>query len=111
MDMKKLDRAGAALNRILGIAYVPFLLFSFLMGMGSDAAAGATHPLYVFLYNAVSYIMPISGLLTIPAIFLSVSWRREGRSIPSFIVQFAPLILFGIGLLMMAAADTLPRHI
>jgi len=106
--MKRLDRVGAALNSILSVLYIPFLLFSFLMGMASDAAAGASNPAYVFLYEAASYIMQLSGLLTIPSIFLSVSWRRAGRSVPAFIVQFAPLIVFGLGLLMMSAADALP---
>ena len=106
--MKKLDRAGAALNRILCVLYVPFFAFSFLMGMGSDAAAGASEPVYVFLYNAASCLFPAAGILTIPSIFLSVSWRRQGHSVPSFVVQFAPLILFGLGLLMMAIADALP---
>ena len=98
----RLDKLGIITNFLLGIFYIPLSVFSvfsiFFLDNPPAGQAGSVLSMGVLIGLLVTPISAIAG------IFLSVAWRRAGRSVPSFIIQFAGLISFAIMLLFLTIA-------
>ncbi len=109
--MKRIDRIGKFFNLIVGILYIPLSLFSWLLQMASESTMGATNPLYIYLINIFCVIAFLIPLLCIAGILLSIVFRRKGRSVFSFVIQFLPLVIFLLNLLLLAVAESLPAVI
>ena len=106
--MKRIDRIGKIFNFILGILYIPLSLFSWLLQMASESIIDAANPLYINLINIFCVIAFLIPLLCMAGILLSIVFRRKGRSVFSFVIQFLPLVIFLLNLLLLAVAESLP---
>ena len=99
--MKKLDKIGKIFNVILGITYIPLSLFSWLLQMASEITMYATNTIYITLINVFCVVCFIIPLLCIAGIIVSVILRKKGYSKSSFIVQFVPLVIFILNLILL----------
>ena len=109
--IKKLDKAGYIFNILLSILYVPISWFSWLLLMASEVTIDATNQTFIFFINVFCWITMIIPFLCFLGIFLSVRYRKKGYSVRSFVVQFLPLIIFGLNLLLLFIAERLPAKI
>ena len=110
-NMKKLDKAGFICNTILSILYIPVSFFSFLSFMASELTIGYTNRVFIILINIYCLISMLIPLFCIVGILISVILRKKGHSVLSFVVQFLPLIIFGVNLLLLVVAESLPAKI
>lgn len=108
---KKLDRVGYVFNIVLSILYIPISLFSWLLLMASEASIDATNQTFIILINIFCWIALLIPFLCFLGIFISVRFRKKGHSVWSFIIQFLPLVIFGMNLLLLFIAESLPATI
>lgn len=106
--MKKIDKLSRLFNIILGVIYIPLSLFSWLLQMASESTTDATNPLYVSLIEIFCIISFIIPLLCIVGIIVSVILRKKGFSISSFVIQFLPLAIFILNLILLCFAESIP---
>lgn len=106
--MKKLDKVSVVLNIILGVTYIPLSLFSWLLQMASESAIDATNQLYISLIEIFCVISFIIPFLCAAGIIVSVILRKKGLSIFSFIIQFLPLVIFVLNLILFCCAESIP---
>ena len=109
--MKKLDKIGKIFNVILGITYIPLSLFSWLLQMASEITMEATNSIYITLINVFCVVCFIIPLLCIAGIIVSVILREKGYSKSSFIVQFVPLAIFILNIILLCIAESIPAII
>ena len=109
--MKKLDKLGIVFNVVLSVFYIPFSLFCFLALMLSEMAIGATNPTYICIIDVFCMVDFFIPLLCIVGIVLSVWFRKKGKSIWSFVIQFLPLIVFALDLIFLFLTDFIPKTI
>lgn len=105
--MKKLDAIGRITNVILGVVYVPLSAFSFLALIAEETLIGKSDPLlYVLVYSfcTLSFVNMFMGFFSIT---LSAVLRQKGRSVASFLVQFLPLGVFGLSMLLLLAIEAM----
>ncbi len=92
-NYKKLDIVGIVLNIVLSVIYIPLSLF----GVFSIFMADAMH-MYSETVQAIISLLISIGLalpfVSIASIVLSVVFRKRGKSLLGFLIQFIPLILF-----------------
>ena len=106
-NMIKIDKAGKVFNIVLGVTYVPLSLFSWLLQMASESAIDATKPLRIALIDAFCIVSFLIPFLCVGGIAGSVILRKKGHSISSFVVQFMPLVIFLLNLILLWLAETL----
>ncbi len=109
--MKKLDKIGTVFNIILGVSYIPLSLFSWLLQMASESTIDATNPLYITLIDIFCIISLIIPFLCIAGIIVSLILRKKGYSISSFVVQFLPLVIFILNIILLCIAESIPAII
>lgn len=103
--MKKPDKAYRVCHAVLCVLYFPLSFFSWLMQMASESAIGVTNMLYVVLIDIFCVISFLIPLLCVGGILLSrFLWKKE-RSVAAFVVQFIPLAVFVLNLLLLALTD------
>ncbi len=90
---KELDKIGCIFNVILSILYVPMSLY----GMLSIFAADSMH-MYSKSIQIIIEVMITIGItlpfVSVLSIVLSVVFRKKGKRVLSFIIQYIPLMLF-----------------
>ena len=91
----KLDKIGFIFNIILSILYVPMSLYGIFSLFASDSMFmySETIQKIIEFMITIGITMPFSSVI---CIVLSVVFRKKGRRILSFTIQFIPLILFAI---------------
>lgn len=91
----KLDKIGFIFNIILSILYVPMSLYGIFSLFASDSMFmySETIQKIIEFMITIGITMPFSSVI---CIVLSVVFRKKGRRILSFTIQFIPLILFVI---------------
>lgn len=91
----KLDKMGFIFNIILSILYVPMSLYGIFSLFVSDSMFmySETIQKIIEFMITIGITMPFSSVI---CIVLSVVFRKKGRRILSFTIQFIPLILFVI---------------
>ena len=91
----KLDKIGFIFNIILSILYVPMSLYGIFSLFASDSMFmySETIQKIIEFMITIGISMPFSSVI---CIVLSVVFRKKGRRILSFTIQFIPLILFVI---------------
>lgn len=109
--MRKFDKVGRVFNIILSVAYIPLSLFSWLLQMASENTIDATNPLYITLINVFCIISFFVPLLCVAGIVMSVILRKKGYSIFSFVIQFLPLVIFILNLVLLCFAESIPAMI
>ena len=92
-NYNRLDKLGFIFNIILSVLYIPISLFGIFSLFAADSMFmyPETIQKIIDLMITVGVSLPFLSVL---GIALSVLFRRKGKSILSFIVQFVPLILF-----------------
>ncbi len=109
--MKRLDIWGIVFNIVLGVLYIPFSFFCFLLLMASEATIGATNPIYICMIDIFCFVDFFIPLLCLVGIALSIWFRKKGYSILSFVIQFLPLIVFVLNFVFGFFTDFIPKTI
>lgn len=109
--MKKLDKLGVVFNIVLGIFYLPFSFFCFILLMASELTIGATNPVYIRMIDIFCFVDFFIPLLCLVGIALSIWFRKKGYSILSFVIQFLPLAVFALNLVFLFVTDFIPMTI
>lgn len=103
---KKLDKIGKITNIILIVVYCPLMLFGFLAGfMAGETILDLASPtiLQKILFVRIPNILALLGpVVVIASVLFSVRLRNTGKSVPSFIIQFIPLIYYAIFFLLIS---------
>ncbi len=92
--MKNLKTISLVTQNVLFILYIPLAVFSWLMGMGSEGAIGATNGLYIFLANLVSWLSIPVSLFFFMGMIQSLILRSKGKYGKAMLWQFLPLAFF-----------------
>ena len=92
-NYNKLDKIGFIFNIILSVLYVPMSLCGifFLFAADSMFMYSETIQKIIDLMITIGITLPFVSVL---GIVLSVIFRKKGKRILSFTIQFIPLILF-----------------
>ena len=98
MQKIKLDKITIILNVILSILYIPFSLFSWLLAMASESTFVVTNKTYILLINVFCYITLTIPFICILSILLSFIFRKQQKSVLSFVIQFLPIMVFFMNL-------------
>ena len=89
----KLDRLGVVFNVVLGALYIPLSLIGVMSVFAADSINTYSQSLQMFVKFLIccGVMMPFISLF---GIGLSIVFRKEGKTLPSFVVQFIPLAVF-----------------
>lgn len=109
--MQKIEKISKAFNIVLGVVYIPLSLFSWLLQMASEGTIDATNPLYITLIEIFCIISFIIPFLCIAGIIISVIFRKKGYSKCSLVIQFLPLVIFALNLMLLCYAKSMPAII
>lgn len=109
--MKKLDTIGTVLNVVLGVLYCPLSVFCLFLQMASESTIDATNEVYIALVNIFCIVALIIPFLCVAGIVASVILRKKGHSILSFIIQFVPLLVFFLDLILSFIGGSVPAII
>ena len=109
--MKKLDTIGTVFNVILGVLYCPLSLFCLFLQMASASTIDATNEVYIALVNIFCIVALIIPFLCVAGIVASVILRKKGHSISSFVIQFIPLAIFILNIILLCIAESIPAII
>lgn len=99
-EYTKLDKKGYVTNIILSAIYVPLSIIGVFTIFFADAPTTDYSALKEMLLNIVVYIGLSIPLLSIASIFTSVIARKRGKSRFSFIIQFLPIPIFIIMMIL-----------
>ena len=102
---RRLDIAGAVTNGVLGVLYIPLGLLASFGGMAGEAYINRSTPVQDALIAVIEFLGPLSPFMMAGSIITSVLLRRQGRSVPSFWIQFAGLGYAGLILILIALLD------
>lgn len=95
-----LDKKGVISNIVLSVLYVPLSCLGFTTIFFSDAPLDNYSKLRNLLLGYVIFIGISIPILSIASILISVIARKRGKSKFSFIIQFLPLALFAVMLVL-----------
>lgn len=95
VQYSKLDKIGLVLNIILSVIYVPISLFGVFSVMMADAMHMYSETVKIIL-SFMIYLGISLPIISIVSISLSVFFRKKGKSVLSFFLQFIPLFVFAI---------------
>ena len=109
--MQKIEKISKVFNIVLGVVYIPLSLFSWLLQMASEGTIDATNPLYITLIEIFCIISFIIPFLCIAGIIISVIFRKKGYSKCSLVIQFLPLVIFALNLMLLCYAESMPAII
>ena len=92
-NYNKLDKIGFIFNIILSVLYVPMSLYGIFSLFAADSMFmySETIQKIIDLMITIGITLPFVSVL---GIVLSVIFRKKGKRILSFTIQFIPLILF-----------------
>jgi len=107
--VNKLNKISRILNVVLGFFYLPLSVVSFFLTMASEGTIDATNTAYIQLINLFCFISFIIPFICVISVVLSVVFRKKGHSIMSIIVQFLPMIIFLINMILLSLAENLPK--
>ena len=107
--MKNLKTISLVTQNILFILYIPLAVFSWLMGMGSEGAIGATNGPYIFLVNLVAWLSIPVSLFFFMGMIQSLILRSKGKYGKAMLWQFLPLAFFLLNCGLSVLSETLPR--
>ena len=109
LEMKKIDKISTIFNIVLGVLYVPLSFFCLLLQMASDGTVGATNPLYIQMNRIFCMAVLTVPFFCVAGIILSIVFRKKGWHVWSFIIQFLPIVVFGLDLVFLGFTNYIPR--
>lgn len=89
----KLDRVSIILNVILAITYLSVYVMSSLMFMVNGKSYYNQFDGLVKVFHFAEFIVPLACVISIS---LSVKWRKIGKSVQAFWIQFFPVVIFPV---------------
>ena len=92
--MKKFDAAHPMWNRILGVLYVPLVLFCYLGLMAGEGAIGETDPLILAACYIPAYGLFTVSLTTYPALIFSSKCFEKGKRLAGHLLRWYPVLAF-----------------
>jgi len=102
-----LDTAGVFFNILLSVLYVPLSLYGIFSVFAADSmflySSGVQKVIELMVGIGVS--LPFASILSI---MTSVALRRKGISVLSFAIQFVPLLLFVIMIVVFELVSRIP---
>ena len=104
-EYNSLDKKSAVLNIILSIIYVPLSIMGVFTIFFADAPTTNYSELKILLLDTIIWMGFSIPLLSIASIFTSVLARKRGKSKFSFIIQFLPVLVFVVMLILMFFMD------
>ena len=92
-NYSKLDKIGFVFNIILSVLYIPMSLYGIFSLFAADSMFRYPEPIQkiIGIMITIGITLPFVSVF---GIFFSVVFRKKGKRIISFIIQFVPLILF-----------------
>ena len=99
-EYNSLDKKGVILNVVLSIIYVPLSLIGIFTIFLADAPTTDYSVLKKFLLDMVVCIGLFIPILSIASILVSAITRKRGNSKFSFIIQFLPIPVFVIMMIL-----------
>lgn len=104
-EYNSLDKKGVVFNIVLSIIYIPLSIMGIFTIFFFDAPTTNYSALKMSLLYTITYLGFSIPILSIAGIFTSVIMRRRGKSKFSFIIQFLPLLVFVIMLILISFID------
>ena len=104
-EYNSLDKKGVVFNIVLSIIYVPLSIAGLFTIFFWDAPATNYSELKILLLHAITGLGFSIPILSIAGIFTSAITRKRGKSKFSFIIQFLPLLVFAVMLILMLFWD------
>ena len=102
-----LDTAGVFFNILLSVLYVPLSLYGIFSVFAADSmflySSGVQKMIELMVGIGVS--LPFASILSI---MTSVALRRKGISVLSFAIQFVPLLLFIVMIVVFELVSRIP---
>ena len=92
-NYSKLDKIGFVFNIILSVLYIPMSLYGIFSLFAADSMFRYPEPIQKFIGIMITIGITLP-FVSVFGIFFSVVFRKKGKRILSFIIQFVPLILF-----------------
>ena len=92
-NYSKLDKIGFVFNIILSVLYIPMSLYGIFSLFAADSMFRYPEPIQkiIGIMITIGITLPFVSVF---GIFFSAVFRKKGKRILSFIIQFVPLILF-----------------
>ena len=92
-NYSKLDKIGFVFNIILSVLYIPMSLYGIFSLFAADSMFRYPEPIQkiIGIMITIGITLPFVSVF---GIFFSVVFRKKGKRILSFTIQFIPLILF-----------------
>lgn len=104
-EYNSLDKKGTIFNIVLSCIYVPLSIAGVFTIFFWDAPTTDYSELKILLLDIITWIGLSIPLLSIASIFTSVITRKRGKSKFSFIIQFLPIPVFVVMLILMFFMD------
>ncbi len=104
-EYNSLDKKGFIFNIVLSCIYVPLSIAGVFTIFFWDAPTTNYSTLKISLLNAITWIGFSIPLLSIASIFTSAITRKRGKSRFSFIIQFLPILVFVVMIILMFFMD------
>ncbi len=76
--------------------------------MASEGTIDATNPVYINLINIFCIISFVIPFLCVAGIVGSFILRKKGHNILSLVIQFVPLVIFILNMILLAFAESFP---
>ena len=104
-EYNSLDKKGVIFNIVLSCIYVPLSIMGFFTIFFWDAPTTNYSELKILLLYIITWIGLSIPLLSIASIFTSAITRKRGKSKFSFIIQFLPILVFIVMLILIFFMD------
>ncbi len=102
-EYNALDKKGVILNIVLSVIYIPMSFAGVCMIFFADNPIGLTPIELNLLYTAIYFGISLP-LVSVGSVFSSVVARKRGKSKFSFFVQFTPIVVFIIAIILWICA-------
>jgi len=104
-EYNSLDKKGVIFNIVLSCVYVPLSIAGVFTIFFWDAPTANYSELKTLLLDIITWFGLSIPLVSIASIFTSVITRKRGKSKFSFIIQFLPILVFIVMIILMFFMD------
>ena len=104
-EYNSLDKKGVIFNIVLSCVYVPLSIGGLFTIFFWDSPTTNYSELKILLLDIITWIGLSIPLLSIASIFTSVVTRKRGKSKFSFVIQFLPMLVFVVMIILMFFMD------
>ncbi len=102
-EYNAIDKWGVVFNIVLSAIYIPLSIAGIFMIFFADNPTGLTKIQLNLLYDAI-FCGVSTPLVSIVSILTSVVARKRGKRKLSFVIQFLPIVIFIIAIILLGCA-------